>query len=275
MSCSKQQKQQPKRMEQTSAPTFTKHGFEKLYIISTGPESGWREVDESRVQEILQIIKDGQFNKTIMKAPALRGFQGRPVLDRDGRMLLSDGKHTVIACLRASEEYEKTKEDLASGAIKEEDQKVSWSDDAVKMFEDGLDFELADYPENDHDLVVAYNVLIHDESANTWKKTNIGDLCRAAKLIQQKVAGGSWDQTKQRLLNIYGSGRRSFVHRMCIAAQCTPKEVQDKCATLKHIPTSYLTENRFFVGRGANAGKQLSTEGQPKNKKKLQNRKHI
>ena len=94
----------------------------------------------------------------------------------------------MIACQRATQEYTKIQEQLQSGELKEEDQKVEWNDAALEIFEKGIEFELADYPENDHDLVVAYNVLIHDESSVTWKKTTIGDLVRAAEAQRKNPA---------------------------------------------------------------------------------------
>ena len=69
----------------------------KLEEISIAEDSGWREIDEDRCQELEAIILEGGWGATSLKGPSLIADDGGKVQNStvDGKAILFEGKHLV------------------------------------------------------------------------------------------------------------------------------------------------------------------------------------
>ena len=115
--------------------------------LSVAEDSGWRDEDEERVIELVQMIKDGQWGATTMAKPSVLQGAGNVLISAiDGRTLLNNGKQVVIALSRVRQEI-----DLNTVADME------WSvDDLEETFKTGLHVDLVEYPDySDRDGQVA------------------------------------------------------------------------------------------------------------------------
>ena len=64
---------------------------------------------------------------------------------------------------------------------------------------------------------------------------------------------------QEALTGVYGTSRRVFIYRMVTAAQTLPDAVLDALASA-HVPNSYVFDNKFFVGTGADLPRRLSED---------------
>jgi len=69
----------------------------KLEDLSVQADSGWRDVDQKRVEDLVATFERGEYKPNIMSKPAVLSFGGRPKLASDGLRKLCDGKHTIMA----------------------------------------------------------------------------------------------------------------------------------------------------------------------------------
>eukprot|EP00974_Lingulodinium_polyedra_P042325 4061965-Lingulodinium_polyedra.AAC.1 len=58
-------------------------------------------MDDQRVEEVAQIFVDGQLGMSILRKPSVLSLLGQPKLGSDGKRLLCDGEHTVLAVVKA------------------------------------------------------------------------------------------------------------------------------------------------------------------------------
>jgi len=133
----------------------------------------------------------------------------------------------------------------------------------IDAFEKGVPVQVVEFPEDSPDLVMAYNVSAHDVDSNSYKSTSLREMVIVANKWQTKTPGGDWAKVQSQLEAIYGSKKRMFVYRMIVAAQTMTEKVLEaleECA----VPNSYIYENIFFVGQGADAQKRLSEESRIK-----------
>ena len=99
------------------APVYVESKLLKLDDVSVAHDSGHRDIDDDRVQELFEkVILAGRWGQASLSRPKLRpvekfiflclivtvGFRrytpdGRPMTAADGRSKLADGKHCVTA----------------------------------------------------------------------------------------------------------------------------------------------------------------------------------
>ena len=67
--------------------------------FSMGEDSGWREHDADRVQQLIDIFKSGEYGSTTLSIPSvLMGQHGDVLLSReDGRYRINNGRSTISA----------------------------------------------------------------------------------------------------------------------------------------------------------------------------------
>ena len=111
--------------------------------------------------------------------------------------------------------------------------------------------------------MLAYCVAAHDADNNKFKATSIKNLVDVVRQYQKKQVGGDLKKTQQVLQNMYGPGKRTFVYRMMQCAMALPDTILDQLQVLD-IPNTYIHENPYFLGNGAEQQKRLSDEGRLK-----------
>jgi len=221
--------------------------------VCTLAESGWRPLGDQRVQELKETFLAGYYGLNILKKPSLLYTDGSPKCGTDGNRLLCDGKHTIYALQEVKKMYD-------DESVRDT---YEWSDALIKVFTDGVSVSIVEFPEDDPDLVVAYNVAAHDVDSNKYKCTSLLDLVAVANRYKERTPGGDWAKVQHTLEEVYGKGRRMFVYRMVSAAITVPDSVLRKWSEYK-IPNSYLYENKYVMGQGADASKRLSEESRLK-----------
>lgn len=246
-------------------PKVTSYGRAPWGDIETNDESGWRDLDEERVEAIMKVIEDGSISKNVLRMPQLWGFQGKPKQSTNGTFLIADGRQMVVAWTRVIAKYEKIEQDLETGALLEEDQTIAWTNEVVDIIKNGFStWDMAEFEDDDRDTMIAWQVFTHDESNNKFKQTGVADLVRAAERIRKKVPGGSWTATQEKLIKMYGTGRKAFAYRMVNTAMATPEEVLKIMSVCKLIPTTYITENPYrllAIQKTTKAREQRGPEG--------------
>ena len=102
----------------------------------------------------------------------------------------------------------------------------------------------------------AYNVNIHDEPSNGFKKTGIKDMIRVARSEKDRGGDITWEAAAKALTSFYGPGKSMFVYRCVVFAQTMfPSWVE--AIEQGKLPTSWFLENSFFVGHGGNKAKRF------------------
>ena len=85
--------------------------------FSMGEDSGWREHDADRVQQLTDIFKAGEYGATTLSIPSvLMGQHGKVLLSReDGRYRINNGRSTTAALKALKREMEDTAARVAGG----------------------------------------------------------------------------------------------------------------------------------------------------------------
>ena len=216
--------------------------------LSVEADSGWRAVSPSRVEELVEaFVNQGLYGVGLLRRPRVVHLHGQPLRAQDGNLMLLDGKHT-ISTLRAVR--------AKMLAMVDGEESPVFTDALVSAVENGVLVDIVEFPDDDSDLRVAYCALAHDEASNRYKIAAIKDLVDVANRYHRKAVGGSWDVVREEALKIYGPARRTFVHRVLVAAQTLSKVVLDLLDRYQ-VPNSYIYDNGYFNGHGREAGKRL------------------
>jgi hypothetical protein len=85
----------------------------------------------------------------------------------------------------------------------------TWTIALVAAITKGIEVSVEEFPEDDPDLVLAYNVQAHDEDSNKYKPTSLKDLVAVAKRYKARTPGGDWAKVSKALEALYGSRKRS------------------------------------------------------------------
>lgn len=231
----------------------------KISDVSLSDASGWRDVSEDRVSELVDTFTNaGLYGVGLLRRPSLVMVNGEVKLDVNGTCLLLDGKHTFHALKRCAELYASAMVDDGDGGDASSGPPgPTFTPLLVKAITEGVEVDWIEFRDDDSDLRAAYAAQMHDEATNKYKVTSLRDLVMVATRYQKKAPGGSWDHVRDALLAIYGSPRRTFVHRMLVAAQVLPMPILLKLEGAK-VPNSYIYDNKYFVGHGADKAMRLS-----------------
>ena len=227
-----------------------------LMDISVCADSGWRPLDSKRVEALEAAFLRGEYGMNILKKPAVLSADGTTKglkeTGTDGNAVLVDGKH----CIAALQEISKRVKADESG------DELMLSPNLMKVLEEGVLVSVLEFPDaHDDDAILAWCVAAHDSDANQFKQCSIADLVDVAERFRAKQPGGKWKDAQSALEQVYGHGRRMFVYRMILCAQSLHAEVTQALAK-SSIPNSWINENKYFVGQGADAPKKLTKHGQ-------------
>ena len=152
------------------------HGSEKIAIedVDLTSESGWRELNPARVSDLLKEWKDGNYGLCIMKEPSIRCVNGKPKMSKEGKLLLADGKHKFKSLCEAKELY---------GGDSSDEQ--NWTAPLVDAMTNGVVCQLQEFPDDDDDIILAFQAAAHDETANKALWTDLKDFTAVAQRYKQ------------------------------------------------------------------------------------------
>ena len=263
-----------------SAPRVRNSVVLPLDDFSIAADSGWRDLDEDRIDELVSIFKNGDFGATTLAMPTvLCDDEGKALLSReDGRARINNGKSTVAALQKLRAEW------LASGprgvAGSPGSSQVAGNDPAaiggadpiasedvhewatarmLDVLTTGLRVDYLVYPEPDDALVIAINALQHDSEQNKYVPTSLVTKVNIVLTQRSRVQGGDWQSTVQALLQIYGVGKRRTVLRWVSVAKDMGPEILEhfKLKRLQVLPHGFIFDNKYFIGQGEAARYKL------------------
>ena len=79
----------------------------------------------------------------------------------------------------------------------EDHEKYGWTDLLVAAFENGVRATLAEFPDDDPDMMCAYQTAAHDECANKALWSDLKDFAAVAKTWQKRVAWGAMERSSE------------------------------------------------------------------------------
>ena len=131
---------------QNKAPKISKKDIVKLDMISVRRlDSGWRDVDNTRVSELATMFYAGQWGMNVFADVCLLKCS-----DMDGKRCVDDGLHTVSALKTMAEAFAANPEKTPAGEL--------WPENIVQIIEEGLPVTVHEYVEDvDLDLREAWN----------------------------------------------------------------------------------------------------------------------
>ena len=226
------------------------HGSEKIAIedVDLTSESGWRELNPARVSDLLKEWKDGNYGLCIMKEPSIRCVNGKPKMSKEGKLLLADGKHKFKSLCEAKELY---------GGDSSDEQ--NWTAPLVDAMTNGVVCQLQEFPDDDDDIILAFQAAAHDETANKALWTDLKDFAAVAQRYKARTKGGMWPDVQKALEALY-PGKRMLAYRMVAVACAIPDQILVAISE-RRLPASYFFENKFFLGSGNDKDKRISDLG--------------
>jgi len=193
----------------------------------------------------------GEYGQNLLKKPSLLQVAGMRLTCKDGGLRLADGKQTLVALQELKAAYDA----LAAEKCDE----LGYTAALIEALTVGVDVAVVEFADWDEDVSFAWTVAAHDAESNKYKATSLQDLVAVAIRYNKRVPGGSWPATQTLLESVYGRARRMFVYRMVRAAQAlSPSVLQHLAASA--LPPSWIHDNKYFLGAGADANKKMSDE---------------
>jgi len=199
----------PKQKDSAYELNVTKDSTRMLVMdVSTGGDSGHRDLVEKEVDIFVEEFLGGQYLKSILRKPILRAFGGQQKSCKDGLAMLLDGKKTIAALKRCHDIYNSPARD-----------EHSWTPKLIDHLENGVDFSEAEV-ENDDDAVhLKWAAGVHAEESNKYTPTSIRTMIKIANNEIKRTAGGDLDEARKALETFYGKKKRMFVYRMMLFSQ--------------------------------------------------------
>ncbi len=229
-----------------------------LEEISIAENSGWRPLDEERVQELVTTFTSGEMGMTILANPSLRAVAGVVKLDVDGKKLLNQGKQTVAA-------LQYLKQVAADGGWFAETglNKPVWMTPVLEyFFEKGLHMDVVEYREDDVDVVIECQAMAHDSENVKYAPTSIQMKVAIVRRRRARVAGGDWQSTAKALTASLGASKKPQIYNWIAAAKAMDDTVLELLARRRYMSQSLVWNNKFILGSGANARFKLQGPAQ-------------
>ena len=137
----------------------------------------------------------------------LSGIQLLEDEDSDGKQIVDDGLHTIMALQKLQEEWKKTMDLNPQGR--------AWDPKLVTMFKEGVHVSIVDYEQtaaDSVDLREAWQAARHDEENNKYRQTSVAQKIDIV-LKAAKRHGNDFVQAQSQLLKLYGQAKKSTVSR--------------------------------------------------------------
>jgi hypothetical protein len=265
-----------KKSKKSTMATIIGHEVVALDSVSLGTDSGWRDLDSERVDELVAMIVEGSWGATSLAGPSLIAASGTKLTScEDGKYIIFNGKHVVKALMVARER--------AAGATAAESEAGSaanagtagataavgegaaaWVTDALtQIFEVGLlftiyEFQAGAYTSLRHQTVQA---LSHEEEQNKLYHTT---LAQKAQLVRQYYVAErmDWAKAQAALTAELGQAKARTVTRWVVLARDFSEEVMKHLAVLglKSLGQGYVVNNKYLTGKAADARYRLTDE---------------
>ena len=229
----------------------------QLQDVSYEKDSGWRDVEESHVAVLKAVVTRGEWGSTTLAGPSLIAEGGTLIPSKeDAKYVIFNGMHMVLALIRLRTELE--------GKTIEACEALPWWDDAIaRIFQHGLTFIVYEFQEGvyTHLRHRAVQALAHEEDSNKMLHTTMLQKSKLARSYYESE-GNDWTKAEKSILEALGVHRRRTVSRWFILARdCSDVILSHMTAVgLKELPQKYVTENKYLVGRMADARFRLMDE---------------
>jgi hypothetical protein len=273
-------------------------GHEKLRLdeVSLASDSGWRELDNERVDELVAVIMQGSWGMTSLAGPSIVSEGGtKQCSAEDGKFVIFNGKHIVKALLVAREyataaTAAHAADGSASAAVDGTGGSTpaitdgaggspvaaiadgtggsppvkEWLTDALQaVFSQGLLFTIYEFQHGPYSHLRHRSVqaLSHEEEQNKLYHTTMQQLAQLVRAYYVREHS-DWNKAQEALTAELGESKASTVRRWTVLARDVSEDVMTYIVSggLKSMPQKHVVNNKYIVGRGADARHRLSDE---------------
>lgn len=224
-----------------------------LDSLSIADDSGWRQLDEERVNELEAAFFEGGFGQTALAGPSVVHVQGQPLFSaHDGGAVLFNGKHCVAALMRVREKWLQAvagspAPDWLTGPL-------------LSVFEEGLFVSIYDFEEPYDPLRhQSMQALAHEEESNKLFHTTLEQKARLASAYYERC-GKDWSAAQKALVQVLGPKKVSTIARWITLARDLSGEVLQHVTRLglRDLPMKCVIGNKYLIGKGCDAKLRLS-----------------
>ena len=246
-------KAKAKAAAKAKAPKLIRSETLPLQDISVAEDSGWREIDSERVEELEKVILDGGWGATSLKGPSLISDDSGKLQHSttDGKTVLFEGKHLVQALLN----LKNGKYDV----IPMEEMGDWLVEPLEEIFKSGLKMEVYQFPEYDRLTHECWQALAHEAESNKLLHTTLNQKAQLMKKYFVRE-GRDWSAARDAVLTILGSQKTSTVNRWITISRDLSESVLDHLKKVKDVPQNFVVGNRYLVGKGEESRFKLSDE---------------
>ena len=228
-----------------------------LREISLASDSGWRELDESHVTSLMAVVTNKDWGATTLAGPSLIAEGGKIITSReDGKCVIFNGKHMITALKRFG--------DTIEGLTEAQLESIEWWDDVVaRIFQHGLSFTVFEFQDGvySHLRHRSVQALAHEEDQNKLLHTT---MLQKARLVRSyfEEEGKDWSKAEKSILEALGQHKRRTISRWLILARdCSEAALNHMTEIgLKELPMKYVVENKYLVGKVADARYRLTDD---------------
>ena len=233
---------QPKHcVRQSTGPEFKRNALIALDFLSTDdPATGWRTVDQERVDYLIHEFKTGNFGITVTCGVTILEKE-----DSAGKKLIDDGVSTVLA-LKACQAY-----------FAGEPGELKPSIPLDNIFQFGLEVKVIAYADDDdRESRECWNVARHDEESFTVRWSSVSQKVNSAMTYYRRH--GDWTATKNSMLTFYGNGKEQTIGRWVRAAKGLDTATLETLKQFPKIKGSYIWDNYYLITSTTRSRDKLS-----------------
>ena len=204
-------------------------GKEKVKIseIFFSEDSGWRDLDEEMVLQLMETFDAGNFGQTAMSQITFLQHT-----DCDDKELIDNGLSACTALYRLYQKYQE-KMDEAPETLK-------------TIFTGGVDACFKQYDDDDKSTRRLWNASIHSAENLVMRKTTVFTQIQCAKDFLDKYES---DAVKK-MTEVLGAGQRSMIKRWMRNAKALAGSTEVKACASRIINRKIQTSKfRFYQGR--------------------------
>ena len=212
-------------------------------ISIANENTGWRETDADRVDQLTRAFLDGEFGRNVLGRVRLLEDT-----DVDDKRLIDDGLQTVTALSRLGDKW-KTDPNV-------NDLGQAWDAALVTVFTSGLLVDVVRYENKDRDHRVLVNAQRHEAETNRFRYTPVYLIVQLAKR-HLHIHSQNKSAATRALTPVFGSNKTSTIYRWLSAAVLSDSQ-QGVLKAMPYCRMSFVLQNPFLTGQGAAAQQRLS-----------------
>ena len=221
-----------------------------LQELSVEEDSGWRALDASHVTALMETVRGGSWGQTTLVRPSvLQVGEKKCTSATDGRYVLNNGLHAVMALKKVAAELETM------------DESPTWvNEELAEIFAgSGLLVDVVEYSSQDRTARCVIQAVAHEQDQNRYRPTTLKNKVDIVSHIYLTVK--DWSLVTKQLVEVMGASKRSTVQRWVTLARDLDAdvltEIQAKRPTL---PQEFVIGNKFLIGRGESHRFRLSAK---------------